>query len=245
MQELARRVAEAQIDLRRVRIARHDLLSRALGDPPAQRAPYRLDDPILGGLVEVGMHGKADHLLGKPFGHGRAIGGHGEGPVGLLAVHSEAMARQPAARVGPARGGWYIAPSSTPRRARPLARPRHRPAPRSSAAQSSPGPRSPPQTISRSARASRLVPSQCSPDTSGIFTASACVRRSLGGTISPSARVCCQSLSATGSGSMLSFRHHAASSPERCSSRWWTRQTGTMNSSLTRRPRARGCVKVR
>jgi hypothetical protein len=33
MQELARRVAEAQIDLRRVRIARHDLLSRALGDP--------------------------------------------------------------------------------------------------------------------------------------------------------------------------------------------------------------------
>jgi hypothetical protein len=33
MQELARRVAEAQIDLRRVRIARHDLLSRALDDP--------------------------------------------------------------------------------------------------------------------------------------------------------------------------------------------------------------------
>jgi hypothetical protein len=33
MQELARRVAEAQIDLRRVRIARHDLLTRALGDP--------------------------------------------------------------------------------------------------------------------------------------------------------------------------------------------------------------------
>jgi len=33
MQELARRVAEAQIDLRRVRIARHDLLTRALRDP--------------------------------------------------------------------------------------------------------------------------------------------------------------------------------------------------------------------
>ena len=32
-QELARRVAEAQIDLRRVRYARHQLLSRALGDP--------------------------------------------------------------------------------------------------------------------------------------------------------------------------------------------------------------------
>jgi hypothetical protein len=33
MQELARRVAEAQIDLRRVRDARHQLLSRALIDP--------------------------------------------------------------------------------------------------------------------------------------------------------------------------------------------------------------------
>jgi hypothetical protein len=31
--ELARRIAEAQIDLGRVRLARHDLLSRALGDP--------------------------------------------------------------------------------------------------------------------------------------------------------------------------------------------------------------------
>jgi hypothetical protein len=34
-------------------------------------------------------------------------------------------------------------------------------------------------------------------------------------------------MSATGRGSILSFRHHAASLPERCSSRWWTRQTGT------------------
>ena len=33
MQELARRVAEAQIDLRRVRDARHRLLSQALSDP--------------------------------------------------------------------------------------------------------------------------------------------------------------------------------------------------------------------
>src|SRR5262245_15515400 len=33
IQELARRIAEAQIDLRRVRCARHDLLSRALCDP--------------------------------------------------------------------------------------------------------------------------------------------------------------------------------------------------------------------
>jgi hypothetical protein len=33
MQELARRIAEAQIDLRRVRYARHQLLSQALSDP--------------------------------------------------------------------------------------------------------------------------------------------------------------------------------------------------------------------
>src|SRR5262249_3010389 len=33
LQELARRIAEAQMDLRRVRSARHDLLSRALDDP--------------------------------------------------------------------------------------------------------------------------------------------------------------------------------------------------------------------
>jgi hypothetical protein len=32
-QELARRIAEAQIDLRRVRYVRHQLLSQALGDP--------------------------------------------------------------------------------------------------------------------------------------------------------------------------------------------------------------------
>jgi hypothetical protein len=33
IQELARRIAEAQIDLRRVRYARHELLSKALADP--------------------------------------------------------------------------------------------------------------------------------------------------------------------------------------------------------------------
>jgi hypothetical protein len=33
IQELARRVAEAQIDLRRARSLRHDLIARALGDP--------------------------------------------------------------------------------------------------------------------------------------------------------------------------------------------------------------------
>jgi hypothetical protein len=33
IQELARRIAEAQIDLRRVRCARHEVISRARGDP--------------------------------------------------------------------------------------------------------------------------------------------------------------------------------------------------------------------
>jgi hypothetical protein len=35
---------------------------------------------------------------------------------------------------------------------------------------------------------------------------------------------------------------HAASSSERCSARWWTRQTGTVNSSLTHRPRVHAIV---
>ena len=33
MQEIARHIAEAQVDLRRVRVLRHDLISRALSDP--------------------------------------------------------------------------------------------------------------------------------------------------------------------------------------------------------------------
>jgi hypothetical protein len=33
MQEMARRIAEAQVDLRRVRVLRHDLISRALSNP--------------------------------------------------------------------------------------------------------------------------------------------------------------------------------------------------------------------
>jgi hypothetical protein len=37
---------------------------------------------------------------------------------------------------------------------------------------------------------------------------------------------------------MLYLSHYALSLPERCSSLWWTRQTGTRNSWLT-------CVRVR
>jgi hypothetical protein len=44
-------------------------------------------------------------------------------------------------------------------------------------------------------------------------------------------RACCHSLSAIGSGSILALCHHAASPPCRCSSRWWARHSGTVNSS--------------
>ena len=50
IRELARQVAEAQIDLRRVRYARQQLLSRDLGDPdyrPRSSAQHRADDKIL------------------------------------------------------------------------------------------------------------------------------------------------------------------------------------------------------
>ena len=38
-------------------------------------------------------------------------------------------------------------------------------------------------------------------------------------------------------GSMPAFRHHAASSPQRWTSRWCPRHNGTVNSSLTLRPK--------
>ena len=46
-------------------------------------------------------------------------------------------------------------------------------------------------------------------------------------------------------GSTPVFPHHAASSPQRCTSRWCPRQRGTVNSSLTLRLSARLCVKRR
>ena len=51
-QDLARQVAEAQIDLRRVRYARHQLLSRALADPYYRtRAEKRQNEKILVSLL--------------------------------------------------------------------------------------------------------------------------------------------------------------------------------------------------
>ena len=40
-------------------------------------------------------------------------------------------------------------------------------------------------------------------------------------------------------GSIPDFRHHATSSPQPWTSRWWPRHRGTVNSSLTLRPSAR------
>jgi hypothetical protein len=52
IQELARQIAEAQIDLRRVRHARHQLLSHALSDPPCDsRATTREKLRVLASLL--------------------------------------------------------------------------------------------------------------------------------------------------------------------------------------------------
>src|SRR5262249_15704866 len=62
--------------------------SRKMDRPrsPTQRAPHGGDDPVLGHLVEIGVHGQADHFLGQPFAHRRAAGGDREALVRLLAV---------------------------------------------------------------------------------------------------------------------------------------------------------------
>jgi hypothetical protein len=54
-------------------------------------------------------------------------------------------------------------------------------------------------------------------------------------------RVCCHNFRAIMTGSSLTEFHHAASSPHPWSTRWWVRQRGTANSSLTLR-RSAGCA---
>ena len=56
---------------------------------------------------------------------------------------------------------------------------------------------------------------------------------------------CAQSADAVSIGSTLTCCHQTRSSPHRCSSRRWVRQSGTANSSLTLRPRARPCANLR
>ena len=54
-----------------------------------------------------------------------------------------------------------------------------------------------------------------------------------------------QSTRAATLGSIPVLTHHAASSPQRWTSRWCPRQSGTVNSSLTLRPSAADCAKRR
>jgi hypothetical protein len=58
-------------------------------------------------------------------------------------------------------------------------------------------------------------------------------------------RVCSHNFRATATGSNLTALHHAASSPREWRKLWWVRHRGTANSSLTRRPSARGCANRR
>jgi hypothetical protein len=73
MQELARRVAEAQIDLRRVRDARHQLLSRALSNPYYEaRANVREKLSVLRHLLrhdapDVPLTGLVKYLTTTPW----------------------------------------------------------------------------------------------------------------------------------------------------------------------------------
>jgi hypothetical protein len=74
IQELARRVAEAQIDLCRVRYARHQLLSNALSDPyyesrAAARAKLRLLPRLLrANAPEISMATLTKFLTSTPQG---------------------------------------------------------------------------------------------------------------------------------------------------------------------------------
>src|SRR5262249_7271680 len=54
---------------------------------PAECSPYRLDDSILGRLVEIGMHRQADHFLGQPLAHRQPAIGLWICAIGRLSVH--------------------------------------------------------------------------------------------------------------------------------------------------------------
>src|SRR5579862_1791087 len=54
-----------------------------------KRLPNRGDDPILGRLVEIGMHRQADHVFGQSFGDRHAALDHRIVPIGLLAIERD------------------------------------------------------------------------------------------------------------------------------------------------------------
>jgi len=80
--ELARRVAEAQIDLCRVRHVRYDLLSSAVGDPDCE-SPSKLRTKANFGRQLARVRGVArkpegpQKILDHPFRHGAATCGNG------------------------------------------------------------------------------------------------------------------------------------------------------------------------
>jgi hypothetical protein len=79
----ARQLADTQAELRDANLLR---ASRGnIGDIAERLARHR-DNPILGRLVEIGMHGKAYDFLGKPLAHRYAAVNHRTMPVGRLAI---------------------------------------------------------------------------------------------------------------------------------------------------------------
>jgi hypothetical protein len=84
IQELARRVAEAQIDLRRVRCARHQLLTRTSAEPRYDsRANARENTTMLGRLLRKNA---PDVLLDAPL---KFVTSSPEGPRKLATIVSE------------------------------------------------------------------------------------------------------------------------------------------------------------
>jgi hypothetical protein len=75
IQELARQIAEAQIDLRRVRDARHQILSHVLSDPHyASQANMR--EKVPGEVCDLDA-GRAAETRNNPVTRGKAVAGHG------------------------------------------------------------------------------------------------------------------------------------------------------------------------
>src|SRR5215475_12550991 len=54
-----------------------------------KRLPNRGDDPVLGRLVEIGMHRQADHVRGQPLAHRNAALDNRKMPIGFLAIERD------------------------------------------------------------------------------------------------------------------------------------------------------------
>jgi hypothetical protein len=97
LQEHARRIAEAQIDLRRVRSARHDLLSRALDDPKydsprAVRTKLKMSE-ILANCAASSMPDPAETFVSFQDGLMRYVPSKPEGPQKFATILSDMTRR--------------------------------------------------------------------------------------------------------------------------------------------------------